>query len=248
MPDVPYFVSGGTLPLSAASYVERAADRALFDALAHGRYAYVLNARQMGKSSLCVRTIARLEAEGTRTAFVDLTRIGGRNVTPDQWYIGLLGEIGRAEMVRYWKENPDVAPMQRFFGALAAYALPEGAPPLVVFVDEVDATRSLPFSADEFFGGVRECFNRRAHDPAFARLTFCLLGAAIPSDLIRDMEASPFNVGERIAIKDFTREEVMAFATGLEPPSPSGSSWRGGQRGEALVDRVFHWTLKPGVF
>lgn len=235
MADATFFVSGGTLPLSAGSYVERAADRALLEALGRGRYAYVLNARQMGKSSLCVRTIARLEETGVRTAFVDLTRIGGRNVTPDQWYVGLLGEIGRgvggrAEMVRFWKENPDVSPMQRFFGALVAYALPEGAPPLVVFVDEVDATRSLPFSADEFFGGIRECYNRRAHDPAFERLTFCLLGAAIPSDLIRDMEASPFNVGERIAIKDFTPAEALAFASGL------------GAHGKTLVERVHYWT------
>ena len=132
--------------------------------------------------------------------------------------------------------------MQRFFGALAAYALPEGDAPLVVFVDEVDATRSLPFAADEFFGGVRECHNRRAHDPAFERLTFCLLGAAIPSDLIKETEASPFNVGERIAVKDFTREEAMAFAIGLEPLSPPGERGRGEGSGKLLAARVHHWT------
>ncbi len=250
MADAAFFVSGGTLPLSAGSYVERAADRALYEALASGRYAYVLNARQMGKSSLCVRTIARLETAGTRTAFVDLTRIGGRNLTAEQWYIGLLSEIargigGRAEMLGFWKASPDLGPMQRFFGALAAFALPEGAPPLVVFVDEVDAARSLPFSADEFFGGIRECYNRRAYDPAFERLTFCLLGAAIPSDLIRDMEASPFNVGERIAVKDFTKEEATAFAAGLASPLPSGGEGpgvRGAKIAQALVERVHYWT------
>src|SRR6266852_3009207 len=63
---------------------------------------------------------------------------------------------------------------------------PERPPPLVIFIDEIDAVRSLPFSTDEFFAGIRECYNRRTQDPAFNRLTFCLLGVATPSDLIQD--------------------------------------------------------------
>ena len=31
-----------------------------------------------------------------------------------------------------------------------------------------------PTTADEFFAGVRECYNRRTEDPEFNRLTFCL--------------------------------------------------------------------------
>ena len=56
----PFYVTGGTLPVTAACYVERAADRELFEALLRGDYCYVLNTRQMGKSSLMVRTAARL--------------------------------------------------------------------------------------------------------------------------------------------------------------------------------------------
>jgi len=43
-------------------------------------------------------------------------------------------------------------------------------------VDEIDAVRSLPFSTDEFFAAIRECYNRRTTDPAYERLTFCRLG------------------------------------------------------------------------
>ena len=230
-----FFVSGGTMPSDAASYVSRAADRQLLDALTNGQYAYVLNARQMGKSSLCVRTMAKLREAGIRTAFVDLTRIGGSNATAEQWYIGLLGEIGRAlanrqELLAFWRENEELSPMQRFFGALTTHILEPTAPPVVVFIDEVDSTRSLRFSTDEFFGGVRECYNRRSQDPAFERLTFCLLGSAIPSDLIREAQTSPFNIGERIAIKDFTVAEAAAFAAGLGP------------NGAQLVSRVHYWT------
>src|SRR2546428_578532 len=47
---------------------------------------------------------------------------------------------------------------------------------LVVFLDEIDVVRSLPFRADELFAAVRACYNRRTEDPAFERLSFCLLG------------------------------------------------------------------------
>ena len=64
--------------------------------------------------------------------------------------------------------------------------LPQRPGRVVIFVDEIDAVRSLRFSADEFFAGIRECYNRRSEDPEFQRLTFCLLGVATPSDLIQD--------------------------------------------------------------
>lgn len=51
------YVTGGTLPQDAPSYVTRSADTDLRDSLLAGEYCYVLNSRQMGKSSLCVRTI-----------------------------------------------------------------------------------------------------------------------------------------------------------------------------------------------
>src|SRR5437763_314617 len=71
------------------------ADHDLLAALQAGEYCYVLNSRQMGKSSLCVRTMARLREEGIRTAFLDLTKFGGRNLTAEQWYAALLAEMGR---------------------------------------------------------------------------------------------------------------------------------------------------------
>ena len=102
-PRSPFYVTGGTLGADAPSYIERGADQQLFDALAAGEYCYVLTARQMGKSSLMVRTAAHLEADGIAAVVLDLTAIG-QNLTAEQWYLGLLGSIGRPVGGRshYW--------------------------------------------------------------------------------------------------------------------------------------------------
>lgn len=230
-----FFVTGGTLPLESASYVERASDRELFENLLAGRYCYVLNARQMGKSSLSVRTLSRLEASGVKVISLDLTQMGGRNVTPEQWYSGLAVEAGRilgirSEALAYCRANSDFAPMHRFFGFLRDVVLTQFQGPIVVCLDEIDATMNLPFDCDEFFAGIRDCFNRRTREPIFERLTFCLIGVAVPSDLIRTATTTPFNIGTRIDVADFTLDEIQGFSKPF------------GDQGKDIVERVHYWT------
>ena len=57
--------AGGALGLDKL-YVERPADRELHRALSAGEFCYVLAPRQSGKSSLRVRTAARLRAAGAK--------------------------------------------------------------------------------------------------------------------------------------------------------------------------------------
>src|SRR5262249_16914875 len=107
---------------------------------------------------------------------------------------------------------------------------------LVIFIDEIDAVRSLPFSTDEFLAGIRECYNRRTEHPLFQRLTFCLLGVATPSDLIRDTRITPFNIGKRIELADFTAEEAAPLAAGLRGHGASE------QTAKVLLERILDWT------
>ncbi len=237
-PTDPFYVTGGTLPSNAPSYVVRAADTELFENIRLGEFCYVLNTRQMGKSSLMIRTANRLRAEGHAVVVLDLTAVG-QNLTPEQWYDGLLSLLGAQlspeiedSLEDFWQDNVRLGPMQRFMEAMRNIVLPvikTSYRSLVVFVDEIDAVRSLPFSADEFFAGIRESYNRRTQDAEFHRITYCLLGVATPADLITESRMSPFNIGRRIVVTDFTASEAEPLSQRL----PGGA---------LMLERVLYWT------
>ncbi len=232
-----FYVVGGTLRRDAPSYVVREADRRLYTALRQGEVCYALTPRQMGKSSLMVRTAARFRDDGANVAVLDLTGFG-QNVTPDQWYNGLLERVGQQmlledQLEEYWNCHQHLGPLQRWTGAIREVVLTARSSQVLIFIDEIDAVRSLPFSTDEFFAGIREFYNRRTQDSELGRLTFCLLGVATPSDLIRDTRTTPFNIGRRIELADFTPEEAAPLAQGLG---------RVPKQMEPLISRVLYWT------
>lgn len=235
--DSPFYVTGGTLSRDALCYVTRQADQELYDCLRKGRFSYVLTARQMGKSSLMVRTASRLRDEGVGVVVLDLTAIG-QNLSAEQWYGGLLTQVAQQlgledELEEFWDSHPGLGPLQRWMQAVRRVVLPRYPGRVVVFIDEIDAVRSLPFSTDEFFAGIREFYNHRTEDSDLERLSFCLLGVAAPSDLIRDTRMTPFNIGQRIELHDFTNAEAGVLAFGLGG---------GDEEGAALLGRILYWT------
>jgi hypothetical protein len=215
---------GGSLNTDAPTYVKRKADDQIYQALKNGDFCYVLNSRQMGKSSLLVRTLHRLQKEGFQCSTIDMTRIGSENITPLQWYKGMIAELwrgfnllGKVNLKTWWRDSEDVSFLQRlshFIEDILLVQFPQER--IFIFIDEIDSILSLDFAVDDFFALIRFCYNQRAINPEYNRISFAIFGVATPSDLIADKNPTPFNIGQAIDLPGFELPSAQLLVKGLE--------------------------------
>lgn len=227
-----FFVAGGALRSNAPSYVERPADRQLAELTEAGELCYVLTTRQMGKSSLMVRTAAWLRGRGLRTAVIDLTLIGSAPI--EQWYLSLLDELQSqlpitTDPEAWWAEHAALTPVLRFTRFIQDVLAVEVRERVVIFIDEIDSVLNLDF-ADDFFAAIRALYNEGGALAEERRISFVLLGVAAPDDLIRDTSRTPFNVGVRIRLEELSFGDAGVLLDGVPGRDP------------AALQRIFYWT------
>lgn len=251
-----FYQVGGSLDFETRSYVKRQADDDLYLALKAGEFCYVLNSRQMGKSSLRVRTMRRLQTSGLACVEIDITEIGTQEVTPDEWYGGIISslvsqlnlEVDEAE---WWLSRAYVSPLLRWGQFLTDIVFRQITESVIIFIDEIDSTIHISFK-DDFFAFIRACYNKRSQNTAFNRLTFALFGVATPSDLIRDKTRTPFNIGRGVELCGFELEEAQPLLKGFPETIENPQAvlreildWTGGQ--PFLTQKLCQWVRCTGT-
>lgn len=241
MPDSsrsPIHTEGGKVQAGRGIYIVRRADAELYDHCMQGRLSYILHTRQVGKSSLISSVAGALTRRGVRVALIDLTMLGTAT-TAEQWYLGILDELHEqleldTDVFSWWDENARLGlthRLRRFFADVILQEVPER---VVVFLDEIDTTIPLDFT-DDFFAAIRELYQARHDTPALKRLSFVIAGTASANDLMKDPDRTPFNVGERISLEDFTLAEALPLAQNF-----IGAN--GEQEIRYLLSKVLDWT------
>jgi len=216
-----YFKVGGSLRYGHPTYIKRKADRNIYQALKTKEFCYVLNSRQMGKSSLRVRMMKTLNAEGFKCVAIDLGVLG-RSATAEQWFGSLMSKLwsslrltpGIDDDLDWWRSHSVLSPLPRFCRFVEDVLLAKCDRDLVIFLDEVDNIINLDFR-DELLVFIRNCYEQRVAVSQYYRLTFCLLGVASPSNLRINKQLSPFNIGRAIQLQGFSFEEAQPLVTGL---------------------------------
>jgi WD40 repeat protein len=198
----------------------------------------------MGKSSLGVRTMQRLRQAGAACAFVEMTKPGNEQVSIEQWYNGTIAELVRGLQLggkfnfKQWRQSQQhLSPVKLFSQFIDTLLEILPSQPIVIFLDEIDSIKSLQFATDDFFATLRSCYNQRAYQPDYQRITFCLLGVTTPSELMQDKQRTPFNIGQAITLKGFDEPNARAaLLPGLVDyvPAPADTlaeiiTWTGGQ-------------------
>src|SRR5262245_37253961 len=136
------------------------------------------------------------------------------------------------KLEQWWLDHSLLSATQRFSDFVRDEVLPRIQKRLVVFIDEIDSTLNLDFS-DDFFAAIRAFYNERARNASFERVAVVMLGVAAPHDLIKDRARSPFNIGHRIELTDFTLAEAGTLAAGLPLDKTTAA---------LCLARVFDWT------
>jgi hypothetical protein len=205
---------GGAVPLDSHFYIKRAADEKFRSAIERqDSIVLVKGPRQVGKTSLLARGLEQARQSGSKVVVTDLQSISTDSCTSVEKFLLSLGDCFADQLElpsppsEMWK--PNRSPVTNFEQFLRREVMVRMSVPIVWALDEVDRIFTCDFSG-EVFALFRSWHNKRALDPAgpWHRLTLAIAYATEAHLFITDLNQSPFNVGTRLSLEDFTFEEV----------------------------------------
>lgn len=215
---------GGTVHLSSQFYIERAGDEVLRRELlqSFGTTTTIRAARQTGKSSLLIRGVRQARQAGAQVVLIDLQPMEVEALSSLDSFLKTLAmsivmklRLDPAEVERAWRGA--LGPSDKLTYLMEEYVLLQGEGTIVLALDEADRLLRTPFH-DSFFGLLRFWCNSRAINELWDRLDIVMVISTEPHLLISDVTQSPFNVGTRIRLEDFSPEQIAALNERYQSP------------------------------
>jgi len=206
--------AGGAVPLKSRFYVERQADRQLLEAATRSESVILIHGpRQIGKTSLLARGLKSLRHSGRKVVLIDFQAINSEVLgSLKSLYLYLGAEIAdqlslNDSILDTWDDRR--AANTNFERFLTRNILARIEVPLIFAMDEVDRLFSHSYSS-ELFGMIRSWHNARAlnSEGPWGKLSVALVYATEARLFIADLNQSPFNIGARLEMEDFSLVDI----------------------------------------
>lgn len=218
-------------------YVLRDADRQIRQIISDmGRPGYVLVSRQTGKTNLLLNTKRDMDQTENCFTYVDIS-----NTFEDlrSFFRNLIDTIIDGSSPSFSLNDIDLASSRLKSVNLQPHKehelelrliLSKLPKKLIICLDEIDALTKVAY-ADQVFSLIRSIyFSGRTNFQEFSRLTYVLSGVADPADLIKNKAISPFNIGEKIYLNDFSISETNQLLKNSSIDLP-----------QDIVQRIYDW-------
>lgn len=204
----------GAIKYHSEFYVERDSDLRLRRELSRSQAITVTirAPRQTGKTSLLIRGKTQAEIQQRKVILFDLQATNQRipenldaflyNFTLD---LCTQLRLDQSEVSRYWQSG--LGSPEKTTSLIEDYILPQANNHILLAMDEVDRLLHTSFQ-DSFFGLLRSWHNRRAMNQLWEKLDIVMVISTEPHLLIKNVAQSPFNVGTRIVLEDFTLPQI----------------------------------------
>jgi hypothetical protein len=215
----------GAIPIASKFYIKRPEDDQLYRAIVrHDSVILIRGSRQVGKTSLLVRGLQMARDAGMPVWFTDLQSFGDAAFADIKtFYLTLAQDLANqaqvdSSLALLW-EDTKFTPNLNFEEYLCKQLLPQVTQPVLWAIDEADRLLQQPFS-DNVFGLLRSWHNKRATAPKqpTAKITLLIAYATEYHLFIKDPLQSPFNVGEKLTLEDFTPAQVTELNQRYESP------------------------------
>jgi energy-coupling factor transporter ATP-binding protein EcfA2 len=231
---------GGSLSGNSKTYAERDADVELlnFCKQIKSNIHFVLAPRQMGKSSLKIHTISRLESEEIICVSINLQATAQKEKFWRTFTARICDAMPNAKDLKveldiFWQENsenysePDCFTLFLLDKILPSLKIKK----LVIFVDEVQALIKYDFQ-DEFVQGVTNICDDKVNvkDEILQKVSFVLIGVAKLSEFTRN---AALNINQTTELGYLDLQKCHPLQEGLKEVTDNPSE---------IFARVFYWT------